>query len=103
MGYEAGFTPYWYLKNTDRYKGLKGKVRFAKDWTSFTVKSLPVEIATYALSVPAAIGATYLTGSPVLGTVLGGAALDIAHWLGLRTINRGKLREIAEEKLGYNN
>ena len=103
LGYEAGFTPYWYLKNTDRYKGLKGKVKFAKDWTSFTVKSLPVELATYALSVPAAIAGTYLTGSPVLGTVLSGAALDIAHWLGLRTINRGKLKEIAAEKLGYNN
>ena len=97
LGYEAGFTPYWYLKNTERYKGLSGKVKFAKDWTSFSVKALALDAGAYLVNVPLAIGATYLTGSPVLGTVLSGLAVDIGYWLGLRGLNKKKLAEVAED------
>ncbi|HLC61606.1 MAG TPA: hypothetical protein VJI52_01165 [Candidatus Nanoarchaeia archaeon] len=103
VGYEAGFTPYWYWKNSDRYKGLGGKWKFAKDWTSFTVKSIPVEIGAYAANVPAALlGTALMGGNPVLGTLVGGVAVDLLSWAGLRYLNKGKLREVAEERLKYN-
>lgn len=103
LGYEAGFTPYWYLKNSDRYKGLSGKWKFAKDWTSFTVKSIPVEIGAYAANVPAALlGTALMGGNPVLGTLAGGVAVDLLSWAGLRYFNKGKLREIAEDTIKSN-
>lgn len=103
LGYEAGFTPYWYLKNSDRYKGLKGKGKFIRDWTSFTVKSIPVEIGAYAANVPAALLGTALAGgNPVLGTLIGGVAVDLLSWAGLRYFNKEKLREIAEGRLKSN-
>ncbi len=103
LGYEAGFTPYWYLKNSNRYKGLRGKGKFIKDWTSFTVKSIPVEIGAYAANVPAALlGTALMGGNPVLGTLAGGVAVDLLSWAGLRYLNKSKLREIAEETLKSN-
>ncbi|MBI2659106.1 hypothetical protein HYX05_03350 [Candidatus Woesearchaeota archaeon] len=98
VGYDAGFTPYWYWKNRDRYKGLKGKTKFLKDFVSFNARAIPLDLAAYAVGVPLAIGATFLTGNPVLGTVLAGIATDIGYWLGLRKLNKRKIQEVAAEK-----
>ncbi|MBI2108362.1 hypothetical protein HYT54_04500 [Candidatus Woesearchaeota archaeon] len=103
VGYEAGFTPYWYSKHKDRYKGIRGKGRMFKDWASFNIKALPLDLASYAVVAPLAIGATYLTGNPVLGAMLGNAATDVGYWLGLRWLNKKKLGKIAEEKPKYSN
>ncbi|MBI2653474.1 hypothetical protein HYX02_01550 [Candidatus Woesearchaeota archaeon] len=97
-GHEIVATPYWYLKNTDRYKGLAGKYKFVKDWVTFNVNSLAVDIGAYLIDVPLAIGATALTGNPVTGTLLGGAVSQVLHWLGFRQLSKGKLKEIAEER-----
>ena len=101
VGYDAGFTPYWYWKNRDRYKGWKGKTKFLKDFVSFNARAIPLDIAAYAVAVPLAIGATFLTGNPVTGALLAGVATDIGYWLGLRKLNKRKIQEVAAEKV-YN-
>ena len=99
VGYEAGFTPYWYLKHTDRYKGLKGKGTFLKDWVKFNLKAWPIDLATYAVGIPLNLGLIYATGmNPILSTAITGAAQTLLYWLGYRTLNKGFLKNVAKEK-----
>ena len=97
-GYTAGFTPYWYLKNSHRYKGIKGKFSFLKDMTSFYVKAIPLDIGFYALDIPLSVAGTFLTGNPVLGTGLAGIISNIAYWLGYRKLSERRLKKISKEK-----
>lgn len=94
-GYEVGFTPYWYLKNTDRYKGISGKAKFAKDWVSMGAKALVVDAGAYLMDAPLSIAGTYMTGNPVIGAALGGLVGHGLYWLGLRRANKEKIAEVA--------
>jgi len=48
------------------------------------------------------LGTALTGGNPVLGTLIGGVTVDLLSWAGLRYFNKGKLKEVAEERLKYN-
>ena len=56
IGDQLGFAASLYALNRSRYKGLKGKLRFLKDFYNLGIRHL----GAYAITYPAAIGLTAL-------------------------------------------
>ena len=69
IGDHVGFAASLYAYNKDKYKGLKGKARFAKDFYNLSIRHL----GGYAITYPLAIGASALA----LGTGLLTGALAV--------------------------
>ena len=73
IGDQIGFAASLYAYNRDKYKGIKGKFKFVKDFSDLGIRHL----GSYAITYPLAIAAS--TGLAAAGLLTGAAATILPY------------------------
>jgi len=89
---------YWYHKYKDRYKGLRGKLKFIKEQAGFHLRELPATLLSYAMYAPTAalLLGTGLTGG--LSALLASLISSATYIGGSAYLNRKYLKKIGGSK-----